>query len=654
MFEIKRKDGLGRIGIFTVKNKKVQTPTLMPVIHPKKQEFDIKKFNKEIVITNAYIIYRDEELREEAIKKGVHKLIDFDGVVMTDSGSFQLSKYGDIDVSNKEIIEFQEKIGSDIGTSLDIPTPPYVSRKRAEEELDITIKRAIESLDYRKDMLLNAVVQGSTYPDLRARCAKELSKYSFDVHPIGAVVPLLESYDYRTIVNIVMSSVQHLPRSRPIHLMGAGHPMLFALMVAMGCDLFDSAAYMLYAQDDRFLSPHGTYKLQDLQEMPCTCPICLEYTPEELRRMEKDERYKLISQHNLYVSFSEMRRVRQAIYDGSLMELVEKRCRSHPTLLDAYRELLKYKKFIEKYDPVTKPSAFFYLGPESLRRVEIYRHFKKIKQLPKRSRAILLPSYGKPYNRNIPKKIKGFYRIGNSSKPIEESQFFVVDVPFCIIPLGVDELYPLAQCEVPKNYDLEMKEFLIKKIEDLFEEYEEVLVNELVNERFDLGLSNKYRDDIEIETKIEDLEIVKLMADYQFGEGSGEALFNGNIRVLRSRKTGRIRYIYEDDVLLATIRPPDGFIILTWDGAKKLHENREYPLNRVVVNEEAEPFVKAGRNVFAKFIIDCDKKIRANDEVLVVNKDDELIAFGKAVLSSYEMMEFERGVAVKNRKEWSE
>lgn len=59
--------------------------------------------------------------------------------------------------------------------------------------------------------------------------------------------------------------------------------------------------------------------------------------------MEKDERYKLISQHNLYVSFSEMRRVRQAIYDGSLMELVEKRCRSHPTLLDAYRELLKYK-----------------------------------------------------------------------------------------------------------------------------------------------------------------------------------------------------------------------------------------------------------------------------------------------------------------------
>lgn len=52
---------------------------------------------------------------------------------MTDSGSFQLSKYGDIDVSNKEIIEFQEKIGSDIGTSLDIPTPPYVSRKEQKK-----------------------------------------------------------------------------------------------------------------------------------------------------------------------------------------------------------------------------------------------------------------------------------------------------------------------------------------------------------------------------------------------------------------------------------------------------------------------------------------------------------------------------------------
>ena len=99
----------------------------MPVIHPGKQSIDVKTFGAEIVITNAYIIYKNEELREKAPKEGVHSLINFDGPVMTDSGSFQLSEYGDVDINNREVIEFQELIGSDIGTSLDIPTPPYVN-----------------------------------------------------------------------------------------------------------------------------------------------------------------------------------------------------------------------------------------------------------------------------------------------------------------------------------------------------------------------------------------------------------------------------------------------------------------------------------------------------------------------------------------------
>lgn len=98
----------------------------MPVIHPKKtKKIDVKKFDTEIVITNAYLVYKDEELKEKALSEGIHKLINFDGPVMTDSGSFQLSVYGDVDISNKEVIEFQEAIKTDIGTSLDIPTAPY-------------------------------------------------------------------------------------------------------------------------------------------------------------------------------------------------------------------------------------------------------------------------------------------------------------------------------------------------------------------------------------------------------------------------------------------------------------------------------------------------------------------------------------------------
>ncbi|MDP3484280.1 MAG: tRNA guanosine(15) transglycosylase TgtA, partial [Methanobacteriaceae archaeon] len=320
MFEIKLKDNLGRTGIIKTKHGEIRTPALMPVIHPGKQSIDVKSLGAEIVITNAYIIYKNEELKEKASKEGVHSLIKFDGPVMTDSGSFQLSEYGDVDINNQEVIEFQELIGSDIGTSLDIPTPPYVSRVRAERELETTLERAKESLKYRKDILLNSVVQGSTFPDLRSKCADELGKMDFELHPIGAVVPLMEKYQYKDLVDVVIASVSHLPDSRPRHLMGAGHPMIFALAVAMGCDLFDSAAYILYAEDDRFLTVSGTYKLENLVEMPCSCPVCIEYTPDELRKMEKSERKVLIAQHNLHVSFAEIRMIKQAIAEGNLME----------------------------------------------------------------------------------------------------------------------------------------------------------------------------------------------------------------------------------------------------------------------------------------------------------------------------------------------
>ena len=296
------------------------------------------------------MIYKDEDLSKKALDVGLHELINFDGPIMTDSGSFQLSVYGDVDITNKEVIEFQEAIGTDIGTSLDIPTGPYVDREKAEEDLEITIERAKEAISYVKDndyeMKINSVVQGSTYPDLREYCATELTltKLDADLYPIGAVVPLMEMYHYRDLVDAVMHSVKCLPDSKARHLMGAGHPMIFALCVAMGCDLFDSAAYILYAEGDRFLTTRGTIKLENMTEMPCSCEVCCKYTPDDLRAMDKEERVKLIAQHNLHVSFAELRLIRQAIAEGSLMELVEERCRAHPMLLDALRHLGEYSE----------------------------------------------------------------------------------------------------------------------------------------------------------------------------------------------------------------------------------------------------------------------------------------------------------------------
>ncbi|MCK9151630.1 tRNA guanosine(15) transglycosylase TgtA [Methanobacterium alcaliphilum] len=651
MFEIKLKDNLGRTGILKTKHGVIKTPALMPVIHPGKQSIDVKSLGAEIVITNAYIIYKNEELREKASKKGVHELINFDGPVMTDSGSFQLSEYGDIDIGNKEVIEFQELIGSDIGTSLDIPTPPYVSHGRAERDLEITLKRAKESLKYKKNIMLNSVVQGSTFTDLRARCAEELGKMDFELHPIGAVVPLMENYQYKDLVDVVISSVSHLPESRPRHLMGAGHPMIFALAVAMGCDLFDSAAYILYAEDDRFLSVRGTYKLENLVEMPCSCPICIKYTPDDLRKMEKSERKILIAQHNLYVSFAEIRSIKQAIAEGSLMELVETRCRSHPRLLEAYRQLGNYAEIIEKYHPASKKSAFFYSGPESLNRVEVYRHMQKIQKMPKKSRLLLLSSTRKPYHKYLSSEMGDFFSEGSSKKSgMDDTDIMVADVPFGLIPLELDEVYPLAQNEAPGIIDKDAKEFVKSIIENTYNEYEEVIVHADLDKKYQLGLFSEYILPDNFKIKIDELKKIKSVANYQFGPGAGEGLFEGDVQIVKSKKTGKIRHIYIKDNLIATMRASDGLFVLSKEGAIRLHEKMEYPINRVVVNADSEPFAREGKSIFAKFIIDCDKNIKANDEVLIVNDKDELLAFGKSLLSSYEINDFKTGQAIKTRK----
>ena len=95
----------------------------------------------------------------------------------------------------------------------------------------------------------------------------------------------MESYHYKELVDVVMNSMKELSDTVPRHLMGAGHPMVFALAVAMGCDLFDSAAYILYANKDRFMMPDGTLKLENLIEMPCSCKVCTEHTVDELKQM---------------------------------------------------------------------------------------------------------------------------------------------------------------------------------------------------------------------------------------------------------------------------------------------------------------------------------------------------------------------------------
>ncbi|MHC1599187.1 MAG: tRNA guanosine(15) transglycosylase TgtA [Candidatus Methanofastidiosia archaeon] len=368
MFEIKAKDGLGRIGRLQIRNKVVETPTIMPVINPGKlviSPSEMKdKFGTKIIITNSYIIYSSPRLKEKALGHGVHKLLEYDGVVVTDSGSFQLAQYHDVNVTNSEIVQFQNDIDVDVATFLDIPTPPDATYEKAKNDLNITLERAREARILREGYL-NGTIQGSTHLSLRKKSARDIGEIDFEIHPIGAVVPLFLQYRFKDVVDIVLTAKKELSPAKPVHLFGAGHPMAFSLFVLLGCDLFDSAAYVLYARDNRYLTITGTKKLDELAYLPCKCPVCSSHTLKDLMAMPSNERIRLLAMHNLHVTYEEFACIKQAIHEGSLWDLVEMRVRSHPKLYYAFKEIKKYRDFIRKYDPLVKRSTAFYTGLES-------------------------------------------------------------------------------------------------------------------------------------------------------------------------------------------------------------------------------------------------------------------------------------------------
>jgi len=224
-------------------------------------------------------------------------------------------------------------------------------------------------------MLIAAPVQGSTFPELRERAARELSHLDFDIYPLGAVVPLMESYRYSDLVDVIVASKKGLSPAAPVHLFGAGHPMMFALAVALGCDLFDSASYALYAKEGRYMTVRGTHHVDDLQYLPCSCPICSSHDAGKL--IKNENREELLARHNLYATFAEMKEVKQAIKEGSLWELVEQRCRVHPKLLNGLARALWHSEWIELYQPAPR-ATFFYSGPESALRPEVVRYRKRL------------------------------------------------------------------------------------------------------------------------------------------------------------------------------------------------------------------------------------------------------------------------------------
>ncbi len=641
-FEIKDRDAAGRICKFTTKHGTVTTPNLMPVINPNKMIITPKEMKKlfgtEIVITNSYIIKKDEKLREKALKDGVHNLIDFNGSIMTDSGAFQSYVYGDIDVEPLEIVEFQKNIGSDIGTILDVFGTPDQTYTEAEKSVIETIKRAKKSIIIKDEMILATPIQGSIYPNLRKKCAKEISKINSDFYPIGGVVPIMENQQYSELVNIIINSKKNLNPSKPVHLFGAGHPLIFPIAVALGCDFFDSSAYIKYAYDNRLIFPWGTEKLEDITVLPCCCPICSNFTVNEIKKFKEKEKIKNIALHNLYVSFAEIKKIRNAISQGSLWELVETRSVKNPHLLQALKllRLDENKIWLEKFERISKNKAMFYTGSHTINRPIIYRVHKKLQERfkPSSKDFIIFPEKDKPFSAFYSDEIKKIY---NKNSEIN----ILIDSSLGVIPIEIDEMYPFAQSIFPESIDKETEKAITVFLDNFIKN---------CNVIYWTGFKNL--DEIKKNKKLInfDLKRIRVVADMQFCKGAGEALLNGKVEIIKSKKTGKIRNIYCNDKHVLSMRANDGMLTLKIGGGKKLHKKIKSPNLRVKINNDAVDFIKEGKSVFAKFVIDCDSELRPMDECLIVDEKDKLLAVGRCILNREEMLSFKYGMAVKIRE----
>jgi len=449
-FEVRHKDLLGRIGYLRTKSGTLETPLLLPVVNPNSQMIRPQElrdtFSFDALITNSYLVWR--KFRGEQQIPKIHELLNFNGVIETDSGAYQILQYGEVEVQPSEIIRFQERLESDIGVILDVPTGAEIAKDKAKWTVEETIRRADQSLQLiaRNDILWVGPVQGGAYPDLVSYSAKEMAKRNFSIYALGSPTPVMQQYRFETLVDMIMAAKAELPMGKPLHLFGAGHPMMFAFAVALGCDMFDSASYALFARNDRYMTEHGTSKMEELEYFPCNCPACHKQTPEKVRRMLPMDRERLLAAHNLHACFSELKTIKQAILDGRLWELVESRSRNHPALQAAFQKMLQYGDRFEIHTPVRKKKGPFVLSEQSLFRPEVIRHHTRLLERYepslKAKKLLLLPEEQvAPFReRSINPSIALWEKL-------QDSHVCTYGLSYAIVPIELADVFPLSQTE---------------------------------------------------------------------------------------------------------------------------------------------------------------------------------------------------------------
>jgi len=458
MFEIKYSDLAGRIGIIHSNHGPIETPAFVPVIHPVRQSISAKKIRSmgfDLVITNAYITMK--RYGDKAREKGIHKIINYDGAVMTDSGGYQVLEYGEVDVKPADMTKFETEIMTDFAIPLDQPTGFGMTKKKAAEYVENTLKVCKKTMKQKKDngQIWIGPIQGGEHSGLVTRSTKSLVKMKFPMLALGSPVEFMEAYEYKLLAEMIITAKKQIPSSIPLHLFGAGHPLTIPLAVALGCDTFDSASYILYAKHDRIITEDGTRRLDELEYFPFDCEISQKFTPREIRGLKKEKRTDLIALFNLYAIKYEVNKVKQAIREGRLWEYVIKKARAHPKLFETIQVLTENSKGFIDTTPKFKEKAIFLFSPEDQFRPEILSFHRYVRNFKSKKKIAVIT---RDTNQKPAYVSNEYHSLRKNFKNPDLIQFCNYNQFLGIIPIEIADVFPASHYVMARD-DFSPKDF---------------------------------------------------------------------------------------------------------------------------------------------------------------------------------------------------
>ncbi len=355
-FELIKKEKNARLGKIYYKDKVYDTPLFMPVgtnatvksLTPE----ELKELGSAIILSNTYHLHLrpGEDIVKEA--GGLHKFMNYEGPILTDSGGFQvfsLARPKDITeegvkfkshlngdtlfLTPEASIKIQESLGSDIVMSFDECMPYPVSHEYAKNSVERTLRwaRRGKSVFKGDNQVLFGIVQGSDYEDLRAHSAKELVKIGFDGYAVGGVsVGEPKDVQYRT----VEYATKYLPDDKIRYLMGVGDPIDLIENVIRGIDIFDCVSPTRLARHGHAYTKYGKINLKNSKYIKdfspisneCNCYACKNFTKAYINHLIKTKEIlasRLLSIHNIYFLHELMKNIRESLKDNSIYKLRE-------------------------------------------------------------------------------------------------------------------------------------------------------------------------------------------------------------------------------------------------------------------------------------------------------------------------------------------